>query len=255
MNPEGLKQEPFMKIAVLSDIHGNAAAFRAVLGDMQALGIGDSIFLGDLVMKGPQPAEVLSLLRGTNPSRWILGNTDLWFRDAWCRPSETIQAYRFFAESYLSPAETAFLLRHPKSATVFVEGLGIRCLHGSARRMTEGITAYAPPGLLQRMLCGVREPLVLCGHSHIPCILRDGPVAAFNVGSVGCPYDGNPAASYGILDFEKNMPDGLPALTVRRVPYDVEAVLRVAQERRFPELAAYGIMLRSGLRLKARSRG
>lgn len=242
-----------MKIAVLSDIHGNAAALRAVIRDMRKEGIRNCVFLGDLIAKGPQPQEVWELLRRLHPMGWILGNTDLWMnrdrRDG-SRREQTIQIYRRYAERWLSRREIASLLHRPESAAVRFKGRRIRCLHGSARSLTEAITPGTQSRELSAMLAGIDEPTVLCGHSHIPCTLKAPRHTVFNPGSVGCPYDGNPNASYGILTLgETSRENSVLSFSIRRVRYPIEETLRAARRRGFPFYGAYAALLFSGRKI------
>jgi len=65
-----------MKIAIISDIHGNLTALNAVLQDIEKQGIENFFFLGDLVMNGPNPREVMEIIEDLGPEVWIKGNTD-----------------------------------------------------------------------------------------------------------------------------------------------------------------------------------
>lgn len=234
-----------MKIAVLSDIHGNAAALRAVLADIRKEGIRDCVFLGDLIAKGPQPSEVLELLEEIHPLCWILGNTDLWARSNYPgngSRERVIRTYQNYLKSSLSPEEIDRTLRHPESTSFQMGSTVIRCFHGSARNIEETVPSDAPEAELQKMFAGIRETAVLCGHSHIPYVRRTERGILFNPGSVGSPYDGSPEASYGIIA-ETN---SLPVFSLRRVAYSIDETLRIARERNYPNYAVYSTLLRSG---------
>lgn len=234
-----------MKIAVLSDIHGNAAALRAVLADIRKENILDCAFLGDLIAKGPQPLEVLELLDEIHPICWVLGNTDLWAKGNYSgnsRRARMIRTYQNYLTGYLSADEIDHALRHPQSASFQTGGAAIRCVHGSARDIEEAVASDAPEAELQKMFAGTRETVVLCGHSHIPFIRRTERGILFNPGSVGSPYDGNPEASYGIMLKTNSSLE----FSLRRVGYPIDETLKIARRRNYPDYVAYSALLRSG---------
>lgn len=70
-----------MRIAVLSDMHGNGIALNCVINDMKKQNINKVIILGDVVMKGPMPSEVMKELKKLDIVTWIKGNTDEWFKE------------------------------------------------------------------------------------------------------------------------------------------------------------------------------
>ena len=99
-----------MKIAILSDIHGNSIAFDAVISDIESLNISEIVFLGDLVVKGPSPLEVFTKLKDLKPLCWIKGNTDTWFaeiNDNWIpttnQEREIYQDYGLLRRRYDGP--------------------------------------------------------------------------------------------------------------------------------------------------------
>jgi predicted phosphodiesterase len=87
------QKRAFMKIAIISDIHGNNVALMEVLKDIKRRRIEEVIFLGDLVMVGTQPQEVFETIEEIKPIVWINGNTDLWLNevcDGW-NPSTGVE--------------------------------------------------------------------------------------------------------------------------------------------------------------------
>jgi predicted phosphodiesterase len=72
-----------MKVAVLSDIHGNGVALQYAINDLKGLGIKKIIILGDVIMKGPMPSQSLEMLKDKDLEiiAWIKGNTDLWLEE------------------------------------------------------------------------------------------------------------------------------------------------------------------------------
>jgi diadenosine tetraphosphatase ApaH/serine/threonine PP2A family protein phosphatase len=100
--------------------------------------------------------------------------------------------------------------------------------HGSPRRDDEIVTALTSEARLAPMLDGVREALVVCGHTHHQFELRAGPQRVVNAGSVGMPYEGAPGA-YWLL-----VADGEPE--PRRTAYDVDAAAGPLRASGFPDV-------------------
>ncbi|MFT8872565.1 MAG: metallophosphoesterase family protein [Sporolactobacillus sp.] len=243
-----------LKIAVLSDIHGNAVALQAVVHDMLEEGVRSSIFLGDLIAKGPQPLEVLELLSAVRPLGWILGNTDLWLKanDAASRErKQMITRSRLYMEQWLSAGDIHRLLHHPERLSLPIGQISACCLHGSPRDMAEAIMPDRSARLLDMMLSGVREPVVLCGHSHLAFNIQTPQHIIFNPGSVGCPYDGDPNASYGIITYDSSDCTGSSLhCDIKRVSYCREQVLKIARQRKYPFYSTYANMLRSAQKIE-----
>ena len=229
-----------MRIAVLSDIHANLPALDAVLADAGAV---DAIWhLGDVVGYGPDPDGVVERLRQVG-ALGVRGNHDAaacggpeidWFNPDARRAMEWTRAA-------IAPETAAWLRALPERRTE----AGSELVHGSPR---EPIWEYVTSASVARAnLAVLRSPLGLHGHTHMPVAwldeggrvdlfrpgrgdtleLRDRP-ALVNPGSVGQPRDGDPDASYAVLDPE--------AGTVRwhRVAYDVAAVQGAMREVGLP---------------------
>jgi diadenosine tetraphosphatase ApaH/serine/threonine PP2A family protein phosphatase len=219
-----------MRIAVLSDIHANITALDAVLADA---GEVDAIWqLGDVVGYGPEPDAVVARLReagalgvrGNHDAAAIGGSEIEWFNPEARRAMEWTRAA-------ISPATLAWLSALPEQATLD----GCELVHGSPREPTWEYITSVP--VARANLAVLRAPIGLHGHTHIPVafIDQDGRVdvvgpgrdsslelrgrrALVNPGSVGQPRDGDPDASYMILD------PGAGTVTWHRVPYDIESV-------------------------------
>lgn len=229
-----------MRLAVLSDIHSNLVALDAVSGDMPAV---DQIWaLGDIVGYGPQPNEVIRRLQELGV-RAVTGNHDgaaIGTVDAsWFNP-DAAAAIRW-TTSVLDENSQAYLAALPQ---VRRDG-ELTAVHGSPR---EPIWEYiTDPAIAAANLDAFETRLCLFGHTHLPLIYRaDGihitvvPVnlsapialderrALINPGSVGQPRDGNPDASYLVLDTEAG------TVEFRRVRYEIELTQRLMREVGLP---------------------
>jgi predicted phosphodiesterase len=229
-----------MRIAVVSDIHANLPALDAVLA---AAGAVDGIWhLGDVVGYGPDPDAVVERLRDAG-AIGVRGNHDAaacggseidWFNPDARRAME-------WTRRAISPATVEWLSAQPERRTVE----GCELVHGSPR---EPIWEYVTSVQVARAnLALLGTPIGLHGHTHIPVafVEQDGRVdvigpgresalqlrgrrALINPGSVGQPRDGNPDASFMILDPRAG------TLSWHRVRYDVAAVQRAMRVAGLP---------------------
>jgi diadenosine tetraphosphatase ApaH/serine/threonine PP2A family protein phosphatase len=229
-----------MRLAVLSDIHANLAALDAVRGDLPDV---DEVWvLGDIVGYGPQPNEVIAALQAMG-ARSVMGNHDgasigqvdvSWFNpDAARAIAWTTDAVDDNARAYLA---TLPQVRREGEVTA---------VHGSPRDPTwEYITG---PEVAGANLASFETRLCLHGHTHVPIVFRadDGGVQVVpalpgspvsvragrqlvNPGSVGQPRDGNPAASYLVMEIESGIAE------FRRVNYDIALTQRLMHDAGLP---------------------
>jgi putative phosphoesterase len=225
-----------MKVAALYDVHGNLPALEAALAEADAEGVDLVLSGGDLLL-GPQPSECLELLRERdaafirgNCDRVVVGGAD--WGDAWI---ERIT----WTGTRLSDGQLAFVRTWPERVTFEVDGLGqVLFCHGSPRSDEEIITAITPPKRLDPILDGVRERVVVCGHTHVQFDRRIGDRRLVNAGSVGLPYEGEAGiACWALLG---------PDVELRRARYDIEHAVEALDETGFPDGdgAVRGFLLR-----------
>lgn len=190
-----------MRLAVLSDIHGHLPALEAVLADVQQYEVDGFIIAGDLT-GGPQTMETLHLLR--SPNTWIIrGNSDINMLryaandvpDTW----HSSQQYALLRWGYQHLNEEAleFIRALPEQRVVQINGAdSIRIVHGSPRDPYEGINPDPDPYLLDLALAQTTEPVLVCGHDHVPWKReRDGRLV-LNPGAVCGSLNGDIRAQY-----------------------------------------------------------
>jgi diadenosine tetraphosphatase ApaH/serine/threonine PP2A family protein phosphatase len=239
-----------MRLAVLSDIHANLAALDAVREDLPT--VDETWVLGDIVGYGPQPNEVIRALQELG-ARSVMGNHDgaaIGSVDvSWFNP-EAATAIEWTA-TVVDENARAYLAALPE---VRRDG-EVTAVHGSPRDPTwEYVTG---PQVAAANLRAFDTRLCLHGHTHVPVIFRaeeeridvvpatpDEPIrlnagrALVNPGSVGQPRDGNPAASYLVLDTDAGTAE------FRRVRYDVartqDLMREVGLPMRLVERLSYG---------------
>ena len=237
------------RLAVLADIHGNRTALQAVLADLDAQGGGDqTILLGDLAVFGPDPVGVLALLQQREPIFYVRGNTDRYlvegvYPDGSGGQSWQLQVLASFpwTADQLGEAGKEFLAGLPTQQLLeFGQEHTVLAVHGSPRSDEDNIRPNTPDLELAAMLGDLPYNLLLCGHTHLPLDRMVGQRRLVNVGSIGLPFDGDPRASYALIDL---LPGGHYRVDLRRVVYDVEAVVSELTAIGHPtaEVSAYNI--------------
>lgn len=230
-----------MRVAFLSDIHGNLPALRAALRAAFQHGAQQLAVAGDVVGEGPFPNEVVGLLaehgvpavRG-NVDRRVLAleepphKLQKRLRRADGKRRKRLDAWTALQ---LGTEERAWLAALPPERELDYEGHRVRLLHGSPL----GDTDYVYPSLtttaLRAKLGDDRPEVLVCGHSHIPFVARLQGVLVVNCGSVGRPADGDPRGSFALVDFAG--PDAPGGVIVRFV-YPVAELTRALAERAVP---------------------
>ena len=237
-----------MRLAVLADVHGNLPALEAVLADVQQHDVDGIIVAGDIVGGGPQDVEVIQLLRALD-SWMIRGNNDDYFLaydsgtapQGW-RLGEQWASLRW-SYSRLDRETLDLLASLPEQRVVDLPGtVPIRIVHGSlssssgrlfpdldpaALRLFEE-AGLLPSGreldkLLELTLAQISEPVLVCGHTHIPWKQEQNGQLALNPGSVGASIDGDVRAQYALLTWR----DDRWQVEHRAIPYDLDRI-RVA---------------------------
>ena len=213
-----------MKIAVLSDIHGNLPALDAVLEEILLWHPDEVILNGDLVSRGPYSLHCLERLRAALPrARLLAGNHEEYVVEAHREVPEERSAQfeltRFarFAAGQLGEGVLEELGGWPDhlDLTDLEGGSSVHVTHGSRLGNRVGISASVPDEELPARLGDPRD-LFIASHTHRPLLRRYRDTLIVNVGSVGTPMDGDPRASYGRLTFR----DGRWSAEIRRVAYD-----------------------------------
>ncbi len=230
-----------MRFAAIADVHGNHLALETVLADIRAQGIDEIVNLGDCLSGPLEAGRTADLLIGLN-ALTVRGNHDRYLTDS---PEDAMPSWEEHAYSQLSAAHLAWLRDLPFSA-VYRDAVYL-CHATPGHDETYWLEKVSPEGHvhlksleeIEALAVGIDHPLILCGHSHIPRVVRlgDGRMIV-NPGSVGCPaysddtpYDhkvetGHPLASYCII--EKTASGWLPQF--RSVAYDHMAMSRLARE-------------------------
>jgi predicted phosphodiesterase len=219
-----------MRIAVISDIHGNLNALRRVLDDIESQRAEDIVCLGDTVGYGPEPEECLSLVRERGIAM-VMGNHEQALEDPALLDSfnpYAREALRHTA-TFLSPDSMDYIRRLPR----FIVRHGARFVHGLPPDNTKTYLSLAATRKLRNIFEAGLERICFVGHTHeLQLVWYDGervtkdelrpglnPVVPsyryiVNVGSVGQPRDGDNRAKYVLWDRKAH------TVELRRVDYD-----------------------------------
>jgi predicted phosphodiesterase len=224
-----------MRIALVSDMHGNAVAFRAALADVEQHEPDLIVSLGDVAQGGPQPRECIELLQELG-CPCVYGNSDhfLVALDFGNEPvTEQQLTTAHWSREQLGEDGLAFL----ESFESTVEAGRVLCCHATPKSNEDVIVPTTPRADVDAALSGVTAPAVAVGHVHLQWLRRFGEILWFCVGSVGLVYEHRqpdfdvpfePFSEYSLID------DETLAVEFRRIPFDVEHLIAAARAKDFP---------------------
>jgi diadenosine tetraphosphatase ApaH/serine/threonine PP2A family protein phosphatase len=242
-----------MRIALLSDIHGNLQALQSCLDDARANGATRFVFLGDFVGYGADPGGVIDLIaqHQTEGAIAVRGNHDEAIYGSSIYMNEMAMSAINYTKKVLTPAQLLFLRNLP----MIVRENTCCFVHASAASPEKYPYVDSPTAAL-RCAEASESAHTFCGHVHEQRLYFAAPgprMTVFRptpgvtvpvpahrrwvalVGSVGQPRDRNPQAAYAIFDSER------VAVTFCRVPYDHHAAAARIREVGLPESIAYRV--------------
>lgn len=225
-----------MRLAIISDIHGNLTALEAVIADLRKTSPDQVLHGGDLAAGGARPAEIVDRMRALG---WdgVLGNTDeMLFRSASLtefaarsphlqRLFEVIREMAEFTRESLGAERIAWLSTLPTTRSVG----SLALVHASPASTWLSPGVHATENELESTYEPLGSRVVVFGHIHHPYVRELGKRTVANSGSVSLSCDGDPRASYLLID------DDVP--TIRRVEYDLAAEVKALAASRIPHAA------------------
>jgi putative phosphoesterase len=214
-----------VRVAAVYDVHGNLPALNAVLTEVDALDV-DAIVVGGDVASGPMPVETLDTLR-VRGARFVRGNADRVLDVGDASEDERWVRARHWVADRLGEERVAFLATLPLDLTLEVGALGrVRFCHGAPGSDELPITPLTSNERLRTLLAGVDEDVVVCGHTHLQFDRELDGIRVVNAGSVGAPYEAEPAAYWALLRED---------VELRRTDYDVEAAIAEMTATGYPK--------------------
>jgi predicted phosphodiesterase len=227
-----------MRIAVVSDIHGNVRGLDACLEDLAAQGGADRIVgAGDFCIDGPAPRAVLQRLADVGAS-CIRGNTDRYIAEQIV--DEADAAMIAWQRAALGTEWLQWLDALPFSLTIGSGSDGLLIVHANPKTDDEHIWPDADDAYLERITDGVEQRTIAFGHLHLPYVRAWRDRLFVNVASAGLPKDGDPRAAYALF----TQRSGGWEVKHRRVWFDVDLVAREILESGMPESQRHERVLR-----------
>ncbi|MGZ3496071.1 MAG: metallophosphoesterase family protein [Vulcanimicrobiaceae bacterium] len=207
-----------MRVAILSDIHGNLVGLDACLTDLQSQGGADAIVAaGDFCMDGPKPKKVLQRLQEVR-ALCLRGNTERYIATEEHDRADEAQIHWQRAE--LGEKWIAWLRDLPFSLRFGKDDNQLMICHANPTSDDEQLWPDADDATLERLIGGEAAQTIAFGHLHLPYVRNWRGKLLVNVASAGLPKDGDSRASYAILTERSSGWE----VRHRRVPFDVKKV-------------------------------
>lgn len=230
------------RLAALSDIHGNAVALEAVLADVAKQKPDCVLVAGDLVLNGPEPGLVVDVLRSLpgDGALIVSGNTDIavadfdfaaafpWMTDG--VPDAIVDAAEW-AHDQLGPERLDWIRRLPAERRWRSDDdLLVLLCHASPGSQTAGFDQGLDPSVTTERVARTDARVIVCGHTHLPEVRDLGWKTIVNAGSAGYVFDGDPTASWALIDIDG---DEVHA-EIRRTTFDTLAAANAISSRGLP---------------------
>ncbi|SFE04650.1 phosphoesterase, MJ0936 family [Lentibacillus persicus] len=229
-----------MKIAFISDIHGNATALEAVLADIKKKQADKVVVLGDICYRGPEPKRSLDMVRNLDTDV-IRGNADDWvyrgIKDGEV-PDKALDIMREeqqWTVQHLTKDELNYLGNLPSQLTInLTEMIKVHGFHATPESLFDVVKpTETDESLEDKLMRDQTANVFLYGHIHLPYVRYINGKCVANLGSVGLPFDGLNQASYLMAEGDGNQFN----IGIQRVRYDVEKVKKQLKNADYPNLA------------------
>jgi predicted phosphodiesterase len=226
------------RVAVLSDVHGNLEALDAVQKALRKERPDAVIVAGDHVFNGPDPAGTVDALREMEASgaTIVQGNTDVAVADfdysaafPWLTDGvpDTYRAAAEWANDALGDDRLSWLRRLPSERRLVLEDTMLLACHASPGSQTQGFDPQLDPNVVYERVAGTDARVICCGHTHLPEVRDLGWKLIVNDGSAGNVFDGDPTASWALIEIDG---DEIRA-EIRRTEFDTMAVANAISAR------------------------
>jgi putative phosphoesterase len=242
-----------LRIALLGDIHGNVIALQAALADIETRRPDRLVILGDLVLNGPRPAEVVSAVQELDAAGALViaGNTDIAVADgdysaAFPWLDEVPLGHRVAAEwarEQLEPAQLEYLRRLPAERRIRVGDDLVLACHASPGSQTSGMPADLDAAVTMQYATRTDARVICCGHTHVADVRELGRKLLVNPGSCGYAFDGTPDACWALLTVSEGEE---PEAQLHRVAYDAQDAAEEVSRRGLPSDVYRAATIRTG---------
>ena len=229
------------RLAVLSDVHGNATALEAVRKALKKEKPDAVIVAGDLVMNGPEPSAAIDALRAmeSDGATIVQGNTDVavadfdyaaafpWFTDG---VPDAHRAAAEWAHDELGDERLGWLRRLASERRLMLDDTMVLACHASPGSQTQGFDSQLDPSVVLELISRTDARVICCGHTHLPDVRDLGWKLIVNDGSAGWIFDGDPTASWALIEI-----DGATVNAgIRRTEFDTMTVSNAISARGLP---------------------
>ncbi len=229
------------RIAVFSDVHGNAAALEAVRKAIAAAKPDAILVAGDIVLNGPDPGAAIDGVRDLEAKGALVvqGNTDIAVADfdyaaafPWYTEGvpDSIRAAADWAHEAIGPERVDWLRRLPSERRLRIDDTLILVCHASPGSQTAGFDAALDPTVTLERISRTDARIIACGHTHVPEVRDFGWKMIVNDGSAGYVFDGEPTASWALVTVDG---DDVSA-EIKRAEFDTLAVSNALSARGLP---------------------
>ena len=216
-----------LRLALLADIHGNADALDAALAAIARIGPDRIVVLGDLVLNGPRPVEVVDRVMQLEADGAVViaGNTDIAVADGdytaafpWLDevPAGHVAAAEW-ARDLLRDDQLDYLRRLPAERRLTAADELILACHASPGSQTSGLPADLDAAVAVQRVTRTDARVICCGHTHVANVREFGRKLLVNPGSCGYAFDGGPEACWAMLRVDD---DEAPRAELFRTAYD-----------------------------------
>ena len=241
------------RIAALSDVHGNRLALEAVRKAVDAARPDYVAVCGDHVFNGPDPAGALVRVRELERAGAfvIVGNTDLavadgdftaafpWFSDG---APESYRVAAEWARDQIGDEGVDYLRRLPWERRLRIDDDLVLFCHASPGSLTNGLPADLDVVVTIDRVSPTDAKVIVCGHTHLPEVRQVGWRTIVNDGSAGYVFDGEPTATWALIDIE----GGEVRAEIRRTAYDEMAASDAVSARGLPGDVYRAATIRTG---------
>ena len=198
-----------LRIALLSDVHGNLHALDAALKDIRRHKPDRIAIAGDLVLSGPDPAGVVDRIRSLEGEGAVVvqGNTDIAVADfdyaaafPWMEQVPAAnRAATEWTHDQLSDEQLDWLRRLPAERRLAVDTELVLVCHASPGSQTAGLATDLDPTVTMERVTRTDARVIACGHTHVADVRELGRKLIVNPGSCGYAFDGDPAACWALV--------------------------------------------------------
>ncbi|MGZ6341157.1 MAG: metallophosphoesterase family protein [Candidatus Limnocylindrales bacterium] len=241
------------RIALFSDVHGNAVAMQAVRQAIEADKPDLVAIAGDHVLNGPDPKASVDGIRELEAAGALViqGNTDVavadfdytaafpWFPEG---VPDSFRAAAEWAHDELGPDRLDWLRRLPAERRLQLDDVLLLICHASPGSQTAGLGRDVDASVLTERVARTDASVIACGHTHLPEVRDLGWKLLVNAGSAGYVFDGDPTASWALIEADGEQVEA----EIRRAEFDALAVANALSARGLPGDVYRAATIRTG---------